>query len=171
MRTTLFFLLLLVSHLSRAEDVDFTPPTNFFGRTLQGDDITLESLKGRTTVLTFWATWCKYCVKELNWLHAVQTKIDKSLLDVVAVNFKEDRKIVRQISRQLGSESVTLTVDERGAVSKYFGVEALPQLYIIDRDGVVKRRFQGYSEETFKNIVQSIIDVMGDDAKKPANGK
>ena len=133
---------------------DVPPPD--VGRTLAGDEILLPDYAGKAVIVTFWATWCPYCIKELPILQNVQDKVGKEQMAVIAVNtekfdvYKRATRIMRE------SMHMELVSDASGRARKAFGVRALPHMLIIGRDGRILRVYDGYNEKKLDAIVADI---------------
>ncbi len=92
---------------------------NYLGRdSSTGNDVNLEDHKGKVVIITFWASWCTPCIKELPILETIQRNIGIEFIKVVAINFEEDRKQYRKIKNALSSSKLTLTHDKRGKIGK-----------------------------------------------------
>ncbi|MDE0056040.1 MAG: TlpA disulfide reductase family protein, partial [Gammaproteobacteria bacterium] len=63
---------------------DIPPPR--LGTDRNGDRINLEEMSGKIVVISFWATWCPPCLKELPVLEAIHNSIGEDRLEVIAVN-------------------------------------------------------------------------------------
>lgn len=63
-------------------------PPDVLGKDETGQPISLESLRGKVVILTFWATWCPYCLKELPILENIQNLAGKDRIEVIAINWK-----------------------------------------------------------------------------------
>ncbi len=129
-------------------------PPNYLGRDSNGDDVTLEDHKGKIVVISFWASWCTPCLKELPILENIQNKVGTDKVKVIAINFKEDSKKYRKIKKLLSSLNLTLTHDKRGSIGKKFGVEAIPNLFIVSKNGELVFHNVGYDDSSIDKIVK-----------------
>ncbi|MGS1119970.1 TlpA disulfide reductase family protein [Rhodanobacter sp. UC4436_H3] len=79
-------------------------PPDSLGPTMDGHTVSLASLRGKVVVISFWATWCGYCMKEMPVLAKMQSLATERgmSLQVVAVNYKEDRRVFLRAARALG---------------------------------------------------------------------
>lgn len=135
-------------------------PPDYLGRTLDGDAVTLAQHAGKAVVVSYWATWCTYCLKEMPILNNIQRAIGKDRMQVVAVN-TEERDVFRKVSRHLSSLDLQLAYDPDRKARDAFGVNGIPHMVIIGRDGKIKAVFRGYSESSLDGIVDAINRATG----------
>ena len=103
-----------------------------------GDAFTLESTKGKVTVLDFWATWCNPCLKAMPHLE----KLQKDFPEIVVVTINiDDFKEARSIFNEKGYKLTLVAGDQ--ATSQRYGVDAIPHTVVIDREGRVRRVVRG----------------------------
>lgn len=144
------------------------PPT-YLGRSLAGMDVELTEHAGKAVVVSFWASWCTYCLKELPILHAVQTRAPHHL-KVIAVNLDE-RKKFEEIARGFETLGMQVTHDPDRRSRRSYGVNGIPHLVIIGKDGKIDSVFRGYGEESLDGIVQSINRAIGATATQANSAK
>ncbi len=130
-----------------------TPPT-WLGLTRDGDTIETGQFAGKVLVVTFWASWCGPCKKELPILEGLQNA-GKGRIQVVAVNI-EERDQFRAVARALSSLNLKITHDYRRQGSVAYGVKGVPHMVIIGRDGKVIKVHRGYSEDMVESIIAEI---------------
>ncbi len=111
---------------------------------LDGSQKSTADLKGRVTLVNFWATSCTTCVAEMPELIATHTKYHDRGFDTLAVamsydppayvvNFAESRKLPFQVA-----------IDNTGAVAKAWGdVTLTPTTYVVDKRGQIVKRYIG----------------------------
>jgi cytochrome c biogenesis protein CcmG, thiol:disulfide interchange protein DsbE len=126
-----------------------TPAPDF---TIKDSDrsVTLSQLRGKIVVLNFWATWCPPCVDEMPSLEQLQKKFQGTDITILAVSVDDDADDYHKFLRQHAID--LLTVRESGQktdtgviapVSSRYGTFKVPETYIIDRNGVIRRKFIG----------------------------
>ncbi|HUL96263.1 MAG TPA: TlpA disulfide reductase family protein [Usitatibacter sp.] len=136
---------------------DLPPP--FLGTNLAGDDVRTADFAGRILVVTFWASWCGPCQKELPMLEGIQRVAGKEKVQVVAINI-EDREKYRTIARRLKTLAVSINHDTGEKASEAFGVHGIPHLVLIGRDGKVIAVHRGYSEQGIDAIISEINQAL-----------
>jgi len=111
--------------------------------TLEGERVSLESLRGKPVLLAFWAPWCKVCAAEsqnLSW--ARRFAGDRAQVLSVAASF-EDLGQVRAYARDHAVDYPVLLGGD--PLAQAFRVEAFPTIYFIDADGRIKGSTVGYT--------------------------
>ncbi|MGO9319084.1 MAG: TlpA family protein disulfide reductase [Terracidiphilus sp.] len=100
----------------------------------------LAGYRGRVVLLNFWATWCAPCVQEMPSL--LQLHHDRPDLAILAVSIDENPDAY---SRFLIRHHMDLTTvrDSAQTAAKLFHTEGWPETYIIDRNGVIRRKVVG----------------------------
>jgi thiol-disulfide isomerase/thioredoxin len=157
-KQAMIILLVLIAGSVTAEnklEIGDVPPS-YLGKDGDGNKLYLEDHKGKIVVISFWASWCTPCLKELPILESIQNKVGTDKIKVIAINFKEGRKKYRFIKKKLSSLNLTLTHDKRGSIGKKFGVESIPNLFIIGKNGKLIFHNVGYGDES----LDKIIDVL-----------
>jgi thiol-disulfide isomerase/thioredoxin len=100
--------------------------------------IDLAHLRGHTVVLNLWATWCVPCVQELPSLIALQRR--QPQLVVLAISQDDDPAAYRQFLLDNHVDLLTLR-DPSARVPHLYGTVKIPETYIIDRNGILRRKF------------------------------
>lgn len=95
----------------------------------------LSDLRGKTVVITFWATWCEPCRAEMPAMQRVARQTDAVFL---AVDLLEDGAKVRNFMDSLALDRLAPLLDLDGAVTRRYAVLELPQTFFVDPQGVVR---------------------------------
>jgi cytochrome c biogenesis protein CcmG, thiol:disulfide interchange protein DsbE len=114
--------------------------------------ITLSDLHGKVVVLNFWATWCAPCVEEMPSLVQLQQRFKDKGLSVVGVSIDVDGNAYHKFLKDYKVDFVTVRDPDQKTANLY-GTFKWPETYIIDRDGIVRRKFIGAVEWSQPEIV------------------
>src|SRR5579872_4759033 len=125
-------ILLMPLSLIAAVKAGDTPP-DYLGQDINDHAVNVSAYKGKVLVATFWATWCEYCLKELPILERMQGVAGTGRLQVVAVNFHEEDENYYKLKRAFKHSPMILTYDLDSQISKSYGVQGLPNMFIIDK--------------------------------------
>lgn len=112
--------------------------------------VDLASFRGRVVVLTFWATWCAPCIEELPSLANAQQQLPE--VTFLSIASDEDQDTYRKYMTEHG---VTLrsVFDAEQKSNKLYGSFRFPESYVIDKSGVIRRKFIGPQNWTSPEIV------------------
>ena len=109
---------------------------------LDGQVVTLASLKGHPVWINFWATWCPPCQRETPVLRdAFKTHQGEGLV-LLAIDVQEPADSVRQYATKYGL-TYRIGLDVTGAIFHVYRIYGLPSQYFIDRNGVIRGRYFG----------------------------
>jgi peroxiredoxin len=116
-------------------------------RTLNGELIALESLRGKVVMVNFWATSCSTCVQEMPEMVETYKKYSDRGLEFIAVAMSYDPPsyvLNYAESRQLPFK---VALDTDGQAAKSFGdVKLTPTTFVIGKDGAILKRYVGIPE-------------------------
>jgi cytochrome c biogenesis protein CcmG/thiol:disulfide interchange protein DsbE len=104
--------------------------------------VTLSQFRGQVVVLNFWATWCPPCVEETPSLVQMQQRLKDKGIVVVAVSIDADDRAYHSFLKDYHLNMLTVRDSEQKSPALY-GTHGWPETYIIDRTGVLRRKFIG----------------------------
>ncbi|OGQ83863.1 MAG: hypothetical protein A3F90_00910 [Deltaproteobacteria bacterium RIFCSPLOWO2_12_FULL_60_19] len=109
---------------------------------LSGKRLSLKDFKGKLVFLNFWATWCIPCRDEMPQMEKLHREFKSQGLEIVAVNFREDKQTVKKFVAELGL-TFRILLDSDGSVSNEYGAWSLPLSYFVDRKGIFIGKVNG----------------------------
>jgi cytochrome c biogenesis protein CcmG, thiol:disulfide interchange protein DsbE len=112
--------------------------------------VDLAKLRGRVVVLNFWATNCFPCVEEVPSLRDLQHKMPQ--ITVVAISNDDNASVYRQFLADDHVDFLTVR-DASGRIPALYGTVKIPETYVIDRDGVLRRKFVSAQNWTSPEIM------------------
>ena len=140
-------------------------------KNLQGEEISLASLKGKIIILDFWATWCGPCKASFPFLQKFweQHKKDSDVM-VIAINTQEQlhgKKRVDALKKYMEKDQYNFPVliDENNKVVKSFEVTGLPTKYFIGPDGKIYFKEIGFSGDGMTKDMNIMLDVIRKNVK------
>jgi cytochrome c biogenesis protein CcmG, thiol:disulfide interchange protein DsbE len=148
--TSLFLGILLVTGCDRGShpgNIDKPAPQFVLGDGTRTVD--LNKLRGRVVVLNLWATWCAPCIEELPSLLALQKQMPD--LAIVAVSMDQDPDVYRRFLAEHHVDLMTLR-DQDQRINALYGTLQIPETYIIDRKGILRRKFVSSQDWTSPEI-------------------
>ena len=102
----------------------------------------LSDYEGEVLIVSFWATWCAPCIKELPSLTRAADLLQADGVRVVAVNVGEGPDDVRRFLARSPSTLMFL-LDQESKVTNVWDVRALPTTYVVDKQGRIAMRVIG----------------------------
>jgi thiol-disulfide isomerase/thioredoxin len=113
-----------------------------------GSPYLLKSTKGRVVVLNFWATWCGPChALEPVFAHVAADFRDFPDALFLSANCDEDETLV---APYLQKDKLTTEVVFADGLDRLYSVDAFPTVVVIDREGKIAFRTNGFQADTFE---------------------
>jgi peroxiredoxin len=126
------------------------------GVDVQGKKFTLADYRGQVVLLDFFADWCPWCRRMYDFERRLAEKMKGQSFALLGVNCDNQKTLGDLVGR--GVVTWQCWADgERGPIAEQWKVEGFPTLYLIDRNGVVRRRFSYTDDES---AVQSAIETL-----------
>ena len=112
-----------------------------------GQPVTLSKLKGKPTLVVFWATWCPPCRREIPDLKAMYVKYGTRLnMLAVAVNYRQTERDVAAFAATNGLQ-YTLLWDADNKAADHYCVSGIPTVVLVDPEGIIRYKANGISSE------------------------
>lgn len=150
-------LVLIFPNMAFAKDLQAgDAPPDYLGTDIKGNKLNIADYKGKVVIISFWASWCAPCRKELPILDAIQKEVSEDHLKVIAINYGEKRSLLKKLAKDVEDLSVAVTYDGRKAIAKRYKVKAIPNMFMIGRDGKIAHHHVGYGEGMLPQIVNEL---------------
>ncbi|HEV2701697.1 MAG TPA: TlpA disulfide reductase family protein [Steroidobacteraceae bacterium] len=131
----------------------------------------LSDYRGKVVIVSFWASWCAPCRKELGVLAAIQKVATRDKVVVFSVNWQEDAQHFQDIKRFFKDQHLDLNLisDEGNYIGRQYGVTAIPHMVIIGRDGRIAAVHIGYGEGEIPLLASEINALWNSASEKQAS--
>jgi thiol-disulfide isomerase/thioredoxin len=131
---------------SNARSGDNRPAPPFELKDLSGKSVNLASFKGKVVLLDFWATWCGPCRISIPMVQEFYSHYQDKGVAVLGLNIDEDPSGVFGFVKRF---KMTYPVLYAGgtAVPSDFEVEGIPLFILLDQEGRMVRRYEGFSPQ------------------------
>ncbi|MCA9290416.1 MAG: TlpA family protein disulfide reductase [Phycisphaerales bacterium] len=140
---------------ARLSNLGSTPPalaqaTNW----MNGDAMSLESLKGKVVVLDFWATWCGPCKRAIPHMNELVERYGSEGLVVIGVCHPREHEAMGDVVRDLGIR-YPVCADAKGVINAAYKVDGYPDYYVIDRSGTL--RVADCANGRVEEVIQALL--------------
>lgn len=120
--------------------------------------LSLEQFRGRVVVLNFWASWCPPCIEETPSLIALGSQLQNRGIVLLAISEDEsERDYERFVSDHNLSASMVVARDDKRSIAPRYGTYVYPESYVIDQNGVIRRKFIGAVDWSKPEIMESLL--------------
>jgi len=142
-------------------------PPDFRLQDLDGQWFTLsEHLGDGVVYVTFWATWCVPCRREMPHLEELYKEFGDQGLTIIGVNTDPPGTTskIKPYIRRYQISYTTLLDPNNNTLDKYNPTRELPYAVLVNPDGNVEQIFPGYRTGDEKILREKIIELLGLDA-------
>ncbi len=148
---------------------------NFELLNLKGEKVSLESLKGKTLVLDFWATWCGPCIRSFPAMKAAQEMYanDNNVKFLFINTWERDKNYKENVASFISKNNYPFEVvydDQKDPnngkiLAEKLGITGIPAKFIVDKDGIIRYKLTGSSSEI--DYIKLEMKELIESAKKP----
>ena len=145
---------------------------------LKGEKVSLSSLKGKTLVLDFWATWCGPCVRSFPAMKAAQEMYanDKDVQFLFINTWERDKNYKENVTSFINKNNYPFEVlfddqkdPESGKVlAAKLGIDGIPAKFIVDKEGNIRYALTGSSSDI--DYIKLEMKELVESAKRPKKG-
>jgi len=130
---------------------------------LDGSKHTMAELKGKVTLINFWATSCSTCVKEMPQMVATYQKFQGQGLETLAVAMEYDPPAYVMQFAQSRQLPFRVAIDHSGDLAKGFGeVQLTPTTFVVNKKGEIVKRYVG--EPDFAALHSLLVQLLAEPA-------
>ena len=126
------------------------------GKTIQTGSITNN---GKPIIISFWATWCKPCLRELKAIHEVypdwQDETGVKMI-IVSIDQAQDANRVKPMVDGFGWEYEVL-LDPNGDFKRAMNVQNVPHVFVLDGKGKIVYNHAGYTDGGEEDIYEALL--------------
>jgi cytochrome c biogenesis protein CcmG/thiol:disulfide interchange protein DsbE len=135
-------------------------------KNLNGSQIGAESLVnelGGPTIVSFWATWCKPCLLELNTLNKLYESWQKELnVKIIAISY-DDARTISKVGPMVKSKSWKFDIytDENQELARVMGVNMIPHSFIYDASGKLIKQHNSFAPGDEETLYEELKALAG----------
>jgi len=129
------------------------------GKTVRTDTI---GTHGKPVIVDFFATWCKPCIRELNAIAEVYEDWKKETgCEFVAISIDQAQN-THKVAPLVSENSwpwETVLLDPNGELKRAFGIQMIPYTLIIDGNGKIIYKHNGYTDGAEEELIETIRNI------------
>jgi len=133
-------------------------------KTLKGNSFNIQDLdnQGNPMVISFWATWCKPCKKELNAIAEVYDDWqDETGVKLIAISI-DDTRSMSKVAPYVNSSDWEYDVylDSNSDLKRAMGVSTVPHTFLINGEGKIVWNHKGYIDGDEEELYEQILSIL-----------
>lgn len=141
-----------------ASPADLKKAPDFTLLDINGNERRLSDYKGKVIILDFWATWCPPCKAEVPHFIELHNAYKDRGLEIIGVTLDHNAEKVAQSFAEENGINYVVLLGNRSVTDLYGGIMSIPTTFVIDRDGLIKKRYLGYQDkEVFERDIKELL--------------
>ncbi len=132
-------------------------------KTLDGNNFNITNLEndGNPIVISFWATWCKPCKKELNNIAEVyEDWQEETGVKIVAISIDDTRSMMRVAPYVNASEwEYEIYLDPNSELKRAMGVQTIPHTFLLNKKNEIVWDHKGYVDGDEYELLEKIKEL------------
>jgi len=121
--------------------------------------ISLESLRGKTVYVDFWASWCAPCLRSMPLINELYGKYRDRDFEVIAINVDDPIEDGQDFLLDTPLDYL-IAADTDNVVLSEYGVTGMPTSFLIDKDGTVRMVHMGFRTNDIEIIEAAVLDLL-----------
>jgi len=121
-----------------------------------GRPLALSNYRGKVVILDFWAPWCPPCRREIPDLVSLQQQYASQGLQIIGIGLDQPGNVAAFV--QQNGINYPVAVGNDAIANLYGGVSGIPTTFIIDKQGNITNRFEGFTDRTvFEQEIKKLL--------------
>jgi|TARA_B100001964_G_C14081085_1_gene530315 cytochrome c biogenesis protein CcmG/thiol:disulfide interchange protein DsbE len=121
---------------------------------LTNDKLDQSDFKNEILLVNFFASWCLPCIVEHDFLFELKKQ---KPIKIYGINYKDNIKNLEIWLEKLGNPYSKIGIDKTGITGINWGVNGIPESFLIDQNGIIKHKVNGViNEKQIKIILKKI---------------
>jgi cytochrome c biogenesis protein CcmG/thiol:disulfide interchange protein DsbE len=117
--------------------------------------ISTEEFGNKTTIVNFFATWCKPCREEHRYIKLLS---NTKGIKIIGINYKDNPQRTIKWLKELGNPYSNIAIDSNGQIGIDWGVYGIPETFIVNAEGIIKYRHVGpITKKVYNNFYSKVI--------------
>ena len=124
-------------------------PFDFKAKSVAGSELDVSKMRGKVVLIDFWASWCQPCLISIPVLKTAYSQFKSKGFEIIGVNLDEDRESMDRVLKKLNMTwpQISDGQGKPGPIPTKYGVNGIPSMWLIDKQGVLREVIQGMSPD------------------------
>jgi thiol-disulfide isomerase/thioredoxin len=131
----------------------------FSARLRSGEEVNLDTLKGKVVLFDFWGTWCAPCRGSLPKLKDLAARVDPTKVTIISVDEGDPKQRWEQFIEANGMNWPQVYDGDR-SLYRAFNVDGFPRYYLLSKDGIILAEFKGWGQLGESTISNAIVQAL-----------
>ena len=124
---------------------------------LKNEKLNESDFKKEILLVNFFASWCVPCIVEHDFLFEIKKQ---KPIKIYGINYKDDIKNLEIWLEKLGNPYSKIGIDKTGITGINWGVNGIPESFLIDKNGIIKHKINGVINEKQIKILLTKIEAL-----------
>ena len=131
-----------------------------------GGSLKTADLRGKVTVVDFWATWCTSCIPEIPDYNALQEKYAGKDVQIVGITMESGS--LDEIKPKVAEFKMNypVVVGDDKVVEGFGGLVGYPTTFLIDKDGTIYKKYLGSPPGKKERLIKDIDSLLAQDSSQ-----
>ena len=116
-----------------------------------------NNFRNEVVLVNFFASWCVPCIVEHDFLFELKKQ---KPIKIYGINYKDNIKNLEIWLEKLGNPYSKIGIDKTGITGINWGVNGIPESFLIDKNGIIKHKINGVIDEKQIKILLSKIELL-----------
>lgn len=143
-----------------ASAVEGAVAPDFTVRDLAGQEVKLAALKGKVILVNFWATWCPPCREEIPSMMKLNQSMSGKQFQMLALSIDEGGKAAVENFFKKSGMTLPAYLDTDGAVSRRYGTTGVPETFIVDKTGIIRKKIVGGMDWSSPDVIAYLDELL-----------
>lgn len=131
---------------------------DFTARTIDGEAVRLNDMRGKVVLVNFWGTWCAPCIREMPDLEQVYNDFRERGFEILALATQGDTLETVTAFRDNLALSFKLIVDTNDVITEQYAITTRPSTFIVNQEGVIV--FQNYGPVVASQVIEVLDGLL-----------